>query len=98
MNPGDLVNKGFILHRPSSEPGRTFIVTGLQRSGTSLIAAMLQHAGLFIGSEINAAVYEDEEITRILANRDNDGLRQIVQRRNALQQSGRVLHTIRTWT
>jgi hypothetical protein len=84
VNPGDLVNKGFILHRPSSEPGRTFIVTGLQRSGTSLIAAMLQHAGLFIGSEINTAVYEDEEIARVLAALDRDGLRDIVQRRNTL--------------
>ena len=82
MNPGDLVNKGCILHRPSSEPGRTFIVTGLQRSGTSLIAAMLQHAGLFIGNQINTAVYEDEEIARVLADRDLNGLRQIVQRRN----------------
>lgn len=83
MNPGDLINKGCIFHQVSSEPGRTFIVTGLQRSGTSLIAAMLQHAGLFIGSEINTSVYEDEEITQILANRDHDGLRQVVQRRNA---------------
>ena len=82
MNPGDLVNKGFILHRPSSEPGRTFIVTGLQRSGTSLIAAILHHAGLFIGSEINTAVYEDEEIARVLADREHDSLRQIVQGRN----------------
>jgi hypothetical protein len=84
VSPGDLVNRGFILHRPLSEPGRTFIVTGLQRSGTSLIAAMLQHAGLFIGSEINPAVYEDEEIARVLATREQDGLRQVVQHRNAL--------------
>jgi hypothetical protein len=80
---GDLVNKGFVLNRPSSEPGRTLIATGLQRSGTSLIAAMLQCAGLFIGNEINSAINEDEEIARALAARDIDALRLIVERRNA---------------
>lgn len=83
MTVDDLVNKGCILNRPSSEPGRTFIVTGLQRSGTSLIAAMLRCAGLFIGSEINSAVNEDEEIARVLAARDFDALRLVVERRNA---------------
>ena len=49
--------------------GRTFIVTGLYRSGTSLVASILQQAGLFIGSEINDAVYEDEEIFAVARRR-----------------------------
>jgi hypothetical protein len=79
----DLVNKGFILNRPSDEPGRTFIVTGLHRSGTSLVASMLHQAGLFIGSEFNSAIYEDEEITRVLAAKRLDALQDIIERRNA---------------
>jgi len=35
---GDLANKGFILNRLTAERGRTVIVTGLHRSGTSLDA------------------------------------------------------------
>ena len=54
---GDLINKGFILDQRSEEKGRTFIVTGLYRSGTSLVASVLQQAGLFIGSDINDIVY-----------------------------------------
>jgi hypothetical protein len=82
-SPEDLVNKGFIVNRESGEQGRTFIVTGLQRSGTSLVASILQQVGIFIGSEINDAVYEDEAIGHVLASRDVEGLRQIIAVRNA---------------
>jgi hypothetical protein len=80
---GDLVNKGFILNHPSGEPGRTFIVTGLHRSGTSLVASILYQAGLFIGSEFNSASYEDEEITQVLAAKRLDVLQTIIGQRNA---------------
>jgi hypothetical protein len=80
---GDLVNKGFILNHPSDEPGRTFIVTGLHRSGTSLVASILHQAGVFIGSEFNSAIYEDEEITQVLAAKRLDVLQTIIGQRNA---------------
>jgi len=60
--PDDLINKGFIVNRQNAETGRTFIVTGLHRSGTSLVAALLRQAGLFIGGDANDVVYEDQEI------------------------------------
>ena len=71
-----------------SEQGRTFIVTGLHRSGTSLVASILQQAGLFIGSEINDVVYEDEEIARVLLSRDIEALRRSSARRNAVIHAG----------
>ena len=86
----DLLNRGFIISRPTQHAagsGRTFIVTGLHRSGTSLVAAMLQQAGLFIGSEINDIVYEDAEIARVLASRDADALRQLITARDANYRS-----------
>ena len=73
---GDLINKGFIVNRQAAEKGWTFIVTGLERSGTSLVAAMLRHAGIFLGSEINDVVFEDEAIARTLDARDIAALRQ----------------------
>ena len=84
MMPLDgLVNKGCIINRGSDRPGRTFIVTGLERSGTSLVAAILQQMGVFMGSEINDAVYQDEEIFRLLVERDMQKLRRVIAARNA---------------
>ena len=78
----ELVNKGFILRQWSGEPGRTFIVTGLFRSGTSLVASILQRAGLFIGDKINDVIYEDEEISAALTARDFAALERIIALRN----------------
>ena len=87
-----LLNKGFIVARASRNSdgigsaehgGRTIIVTGLRRSGTSLIAAMLRQAGIFMGSEINDGVHEDEEIARIVATRDTKALRRLIRDRDA---------------
>ena len=80
---GDLINKGFILDQRSEEKGRTFIVTGLYRSGTSLVASVLQRAGLFIGSDINDIVYQDEEFFRVLAAGRIEALPPIIGARNA---------------
>ena len=70
MSPSDtpvaeLLNKGFIVNHPVGlrpPGGRTFIVTGLHRSGTSLIASILRQVGIFMGAEINDIVHEDEAI------------------------------------
>jgi hypothetical protein len=78
----DLRNKGFILNGEPAGRGRTFIVTGLYRSGTSLVASILQHAGLFMGSAINDAVVEDEEVADILGAGDVASLRRIIGARN----------------
>jgi hypothetical protein len=87
MNAPDLVNKGFIVNRPDAgQPaggGRTFIVTGLHRSGTTLVASILRQVGIFMGTEINDIVHEDEAMARILIARDRDGLTQLVRQRNA---------------
>jgi hypothetical protein len=90
----DLLNKGVIVKpaepagNRSESAGRTIIVTGLHRSGTSLVASILRHAGLFIGAEINDVVYEDEEIARILASRDAAALKRIIDER---------YHEYRSW-
>ena len=72
----DLLNKGFIVSlagQQAAGAGRTFIVTGLLRSGTSLVASILSQAGLFIGTQINDIVYEDEEIAGTLTSRRHRG-------------------------
>jgi hypothetical protein len=88
-----LLNKGFVVRQPaetgdgdrepSRGPGRTIIVTGLRRSGTSLVAAMLREAGIFMGSEINDIVHEDEQIAGVMISGDVDALQRIIRDRDA---------------
>jgi hypothetical protein len=84
---GDMVNKGFIVNHATARlpgrGGRTFIVTGLQRSGTSLVASILRQVGIFMGSEINDLVHEDEAIAKILIARNRGGLKQLIRERDA---------------
>jgi hypothetical protein len=80
--PASLLNNGVIVVRPPNTAPRTLIVTGTHRSGTSLVAAMLQRAGIFMGSEINDIVYEDEELDRILRSGDPATLQQFIASRN----------------
>jgi hypothetical protein len=83
----DLVNRGFIVNRPrasvSGRGGRTFIVTGLQRSGTTLVASVLRRVGIFMGKEINDLVHEDEAIAKILMARNLDALTPLIRERDA---------------
>jgi hypothetical protein len=84
-NDDDLINKGVIINRRIGSPvtgGRTFIVTGLHRSGTSLVASVLRHAGIFMGQQINDAVFEDEEMLAILREGDTGRLQRLIRGRN----------------
>jgi hypothetical protein len=86
MSDDDLVNKGVIVNRPAgttASGARTFIVTGLHRSGTSLIASILQQAGVFMGRQISDAVFEDEEMVATLHAGDLGALRHLIADRNA---------------
>lgn len=84
---GDMVNKGFITNRPTASApggsGRTFIVTGLHRSGTSLVASVLRQVGIFMGTEINDLVHEDETIAKMLIARDFPALTRLIRERDA---------------
>ena len=74
-------NDGLLVLRPAPiEPRRTIIVTGLARSGTSMVAAMLDAAQLHLGTEVDRVVREDLEIARVLGH---DRLAEIVADRNA---------------
>jgi len=89
---GDMVNKGFITNRPVTKSaaktppgrgGRTFIVTGLHRSGTSLVASILRQVGIFMGTQINDLVHEDEAIAKMLVARDFPALTKLIRERDA---------------
>jgi hypothetical protein len=85
-HPPALANTGLIAMGSApggDKPGRTLIVTGLHRSGTSMVASVLRKAGVFMGETINDLVHEDECLARLVERRDFAGLAAMVRDRNA---------------
>jgi hypothetical protein len=83
----DLVNRGFIVNRPPKRlpgrGGRTFIVTGLHRSGTSLVAGVLREVGIFMGDQLNAVVHEDEVLAKMLIEQNFGALTHLIRERDS---------------
>ncbi len=87
MDASDLVNHGFMVrpgpHLTSEPEGRTFIISGVARSGTTLVAAVLQETGLFLGNFLADVVHEDRELLAILQSGQRELLADAIGRRNA---------------
>jgi hypothetical protein len=88
----DLVNKGVIhLHRdPDGKAGRgarkrTLVVSGIARSGTSMIARVLSRAGVYMGENLDDVVFEDSAFALMLetGSYDPSALARVVSARNA---------------
>jgi hypothetical protein len=82
----DWINHGTIARPGRGEPGgapeASFVITGLARSGTSMLARVMQAGGVFIGTEIDDVVYEDVEIGHALEAGDATGLAALVAARD----------------
>ena len=88
MNLVSALNTGVLKPRVdrakrSNNDKRTIVVTGVARSGTSLIAAVLRAAGLHMGDFIHEVVNEDAQMLEIVRSRDTALLRAVIQQRNA---------------
>ncbi|WP_319496825.1 sulfotransferase [uncultured Cohaesibacter sp.] len=65
----NLINDGlFITKSVKATPQGTIIVLGVARSGTSMIAAVLQKLGVFMGSEARSSVVEDVRLSKAMEN------------------------------
>ena len=70
----DLQNKGLISFQGSQARGigasrtRTLIVSGVARSGTSMIARVLHGAGVFMGEDMDQIVFEDHAFALAFEN------------------------------
>jgi hypothetical protein len=73
------------LNRPAAQPNapRTLILTGLARSGTSMLAQAVRAAGIFIGATANNVVHEDTEIAEALDAGDMATLNSLIAARDA---------------
>lgn len=83
----EYLNFGILSLRPSprgtlpDEP-MTVVVTGVGRSGTSMLATTLSELGIPMG-RTSTAVYEDEDIQPALFHFDHTRFRQVIGMRNA---------------
>jgi hypothetical protein len=79
-----LVNRGLVEVNPVPFDGQaTLAVVGLARSGTSMLSALLQELGVFMGDAIDKAVFEDVEVAGFIDKGDFKGLSVFVSARNA---------------
>ena len=82
-----LVNKGaFVRSGPppanDAAKGRTFIISGVGRGGTTLVAEVLREAGLNLGEHLSEVVSEDLDMLRILRSKDVRRLEELIVQRN----------------
>jgi hypothetical protein len=78
-------NPGVILLRPLAVPtpeARTVIATGLGRSGTSMVAALLARAGILDRGKAYEVTLEDRELLHVLTAQDRPALIEAIRRRN----------------
>jgi hypothetical protein len=88
FDPGTILNQGVIVHaapsrgrkRPARE--KTLIITGLARSGTSMVAALLMEVGVWLGDHAYEPVNEDAEINQMLRAQDFARLDALIARQN----------------
>lgn len=90
MDYETLLNTGVIAARTAAPrtrkdaSRRTIIVTGIARSGTSLIATLLKKAGLFMGEFLHDVVNEDGQVLELLRHHDTAMLKELIGARNAV--------------
>ncbi len=89
MADTELKNRGLIrLHKTHSlvahTAARTLIVSGVARSGTSMVARVLDAAGVPMGDRIDDVVFEDHDFAELFnrPNLDQDALGALVRQRN----------------
>jgi hypothetical protein len=85
----ELLNYGFVRTHEgatvASGPA-TIIVVGLPRSGTSMIASVMKALGVFIGQQVDNAVFEDREIAAAIDSGRLDRFTAIAAARDAAHQ------------
>jgi hypothetical protein len=81
----DLINCGLVALNQRDAPAgpRTLLVSGVARSGTSMLASVLLIAGVPMGSTADGVVFEDVEVAQALEDEDRSRLRTLVRDRNA---------------
>lgn len=92
MTESDLTNRGVIIRGPPGQSAadqqqRTIIVSGIGRSGTSMVASLLAALGLLSADDAYSLTMEDREFLHLFTFRDAEGLSAAIERRNRRSDS-----------
>lgn len=81
----NLINSGiYIKNKPlKASEEKTIIVLGMARSGTSMVARVLEGMNVFLGDKKDNAVFEDVEIAEALEKGNIKEFESLVKKRNA---------------
>lgn len=82
LNTGIIARQGEAADPDRTAP-RTLIVTGIARSGTSMVAGILKDAGVFMGEVLHEVVDEDATMLQLLQSRDLSALKHLIAARDA---------------
>ena len=84
VSAAHLVNDGLItLNGQALSPEeRTIVATGVARSGTSMLAQLLDTAGVFMGLDLDEVVFEDHAVADAFASPDSGMLSRLIASRN----------------
>ncbi len=80
-----LINYGLeVLNKPTfSTDEKTVVVIGVARSGTSMIANVLDQMGVYLGDQKDKAVFEDVEISKALEQNNISEFKHLIEKRNS---------------
>lgn len=79
----DMVNPGVHLVTSPNRDPRTLIVLGVPRGGTTMIAGVLHHLGIYMGESGNRANLEDIPLADAVEAEDIDSVREVLRQRDA---------------
>jgi hypothetical protein len=82
----ELINNGVIVINKDKSKSfkKTIVILGVARSGTSMVAKVLEQLGVFMGQNRDQAVFEDVQIARILeGNFKKQELLDLIEERNS---------------
>lgn len=78
-----LINDGVLVlnEKSCTQAKRTLIVLGAPRGGTSMVAGVLHHLGIYMGSDLQAT-FEDPILTNLMLQDRNEDLKRAIVERN----------------
>lgn len=85
MSTSDLTNRGLIVRMTPGGDGsspRTIIVTGIGRSGTTMVAAVLAGLGILSAADAYPATLDDREFLHLFRADASAGIASVIEKRN----------------
>jgi len=83
LNTGIITLSGKPAANAAANAKKTIIVTGLARSGTTMVATVARAAGVFMGQFFHEVVQEDAQALELITSQNTGRLKTFIETRNA---------------